>query len=161
MKRPLALPLIVSLLLAAGCVASPYDGEIVAQNPTTIIPRISGYGNDNPQTVYIYARDASGDFDEVTTAMTTSTAYTWAGTTWYPWQLDNYNLPLEYWTNKPGGCGRRATLRVKIAGYNAQSFDQPFASCWEPEYSIAELQAECGSANSPDIRIETCGALCC
>jgi hypothetical protein len=150
---------VASLLTA--CIAEPYDGEIVAQNPTTIIPRMQGYGTAAGQDVTIFARNASGTFVEVTSTTTGSTGWSWAGSTWYGWVIDDFNLPLAYWTDKPGGCGRRATLRTQIGNYNGYSVDQPFASCWSPTQTANEFIDACVSDESPNVTIETCGALCC
>lgn len=147
--------------LACACIASPYDGETVASNPTTIIPEISGWGTEGGQTVDIYAKNSSGTFVFVTSTNTSSTGWSWSGSNWYTWGLTNYNLPLAYWTDKPGGCGRTATLKAVIGGYNAITVDQPFNDCWDYNMTVSEFLTACESDNSPEVTIDTCGALCC
>ena len=156
-------PVLLALApLFTACMAEPYDGEVVANNPTTIIPRISGYGTALGQPVQIRAKTASGGYDLVhDSAVTTGFGWTWAGATWYGWQIDNFNLPAAYWTAKPGGCGYTATIRAKVGNYSGYSMNQEFASCWDPLQTSDEFIDECVSDNSPDVRIETCGALCC
>lgn len=156
-----SVPVALAGLLTA-CIASPYDGEVVAQNPTTIIPRLAGYGTALGQSIEIRAKNASGTFDLVDdSAVTGGYGWTWAGATWYAWQIDDFNLPSAYWTDKPGGCGRTATLRTKVGDYNGYSMSQDFVNCWDPFQTSDEFIDECVSDNSPDVTIETCGALCC
>lgn len=161
MRRITLLPLVLAALLTA-CIAEPFDGELIANNPTTIIPRISGYGTALGQPVEIRAQTASGGFDVVhDSAVTTGYGWSWAGGTWYGWQVDNFNLPAAYWTAKPGGCGTTATLRAKVGDNIGYSMSQAFIDCWDPFQTSSEFIDECISDNSPDVTLETCGALCC
>ncbi len=159
-------PLLSSVLLGltgltAACIAVPYDGENIAPNPTTIIPELSGWGTAPSQSVKILAKNAAGGFDEVTSTTTSTFGGTWDGALWYAWKIEDYNLPAAYWTDKPGGCGQTATLRTRIGDYNGYSVDQPFYSCWSINQTTSEFLAACQSDNSPDVTIDTCGALCC
>ena len=147
--------------LLAGCIAKPYDGETIASHPTTIIPRMEGWGTSPGQPVKILAKNASGAFVEVTSTTTQATGWNWDGTTWYSWHIDNYNLPAAYWTDKPGGCGKKATIRAKIGNYNGYSLDQPHVDCWNISQTTNEFIEACVSDDSPDVKIDTCGALCC
>ncbi len=164
MKRSTFLSTTLTLVLGgllSACIAKPYDGETIASNPTTIIPRIQGWGTASGQTVTLFAKNASGGFDELDDTTTGGPGYSWAGSTWYSWSFENYNLPAAYWTDKPGGCGKKATIRAKIGNYNAYSLDQPHASCWSLSQSTNDFIEACVSDNSPDVTIDTCGALCC
>ncbi|MBL4688513.1 MAG: hypothetical protein JKY37_28245 [Nannocystaceae bacterium] len=148
--------------LLTACIAEPFDGEVISQNPTTVIPRLSGYGTSLGQPIEISAKNASGGFDVVhDTAVTTGVGWTWAGTVWYGWQIDNFNLPAAYWTAKPFGCGETATIRAKVGDRNGHSLKQAFIDCWDPYQAVDEFINDCVSDNSPDVTIETCGALCC
>ena len=156
-----SVPIVLAGLLTA-CIAEPYDGEVIANNPTTIIPRISGYGPQLGQPIEILAKTAAGGFDVVhDSAVTTGYGWTWSGATWYGWQVDNFNLPAAYWTAKPNGCGYTATLRAKVDGDTGYSMGQAFIDCWDPFQTSDEFVDECISEDSPDVKIETCGALCC
>ncbi len=162
MKRiTLGSALAIATLATSACVTSPYDGENIASSPTTIIPKISGYGTADEQTVDIYAKDASGNFQWVTDTETGGIGWTWDGSQWWAWSITNYNLASQYWHDKPGGCGKTATLKATIGGYNAVSVDQEYADCFDLSQNTSEFLAACQSANSPEITIDTCGALCC
>lgn len=154
------VPVVLALGLGA-CVAQPYDGELVASYPTTTIPHLNGWILDANTQVQIQAKNAMGTFVQVTTATSAATGWNWDGSTWYYWNADGFNLPLAYWTDKPGGCGRRATLRVKVGDYYAYSLDQPWSACWDYDQDVGEFLDTCMSSNSPNVTIETCGALCC
>ena len=147
--------------LLSACMAEPYDGEVIASHPTTIIPRISGYGNSTGLAVEVQAKNASGGFDVITTTTTGGTRWTWAGDSWYAWDVHDLDLPAAYWTDKPGGCGQKATLRSKVGNNFGYTFDEPFVTCWDPFLTATEFWDACGSDNTPEVTIETCGALCC
>ena len=158
LRRTLAL---CFAMCGVACISNPYDGENIASFPTTTIPEISGWGTAAGQTVDIYAMNASGTFEWVTSTTTSDIGWAWDGTTWYQWEITGYSLPAAYWSDKPFGCGKKATIRAQIGGYFGVSVDQPFLECWDFGQTTTEFLETCQSDNSPDVTIDTCGALCC
>ncbi|MBC8066852.1 MAG: hypothetical protein IAG13_00845, partial [Deltaproteobacteria bacterium] len=150
-----------SMLTLAACVAEPIDGEVIANFPTTTVPTINGWALDPNLPVAVQARNSSGTFVEIATTTSAPSGWSWDGSTWYGWSISNLVVPAAYWTPKPFGCGTRATLRVEIGDFYAQSLDQPWAECWDPEGTLSDFLDNCTSDNSPLLTIETCGALCC
>jgi hypothetical protein len=167
MKLSSVLPFVASAAAAmvfAGCVMTPYDGELIANYPTTVIPQISGFSNVPSQTITVYAKDSGGSFEAVATTTTAESGFIWNDTEWYYYNLRNLDLDAEYWTPKSGGaCGAKATLRVKLGSGSiyGMSMKEPFADCFEYDMEAAELVETCASDNSPSFTVETCGALCC
>jgi hypothetical protein len=155
-----SLPIIVLLAFTA-CTARPYDGELIASHPTTVIPQVWGFTTVASGSVQVQARNTSGTFVTVTTVTAASSGWSWNDTTWYQWSISNLNLPAAYWTDKPGGCGRRATLRAKFGDYYGISLKEPWGECFDFSMTTADFVDTCSSEDSPDIVIETCGALCC
>lgn len=154
-------PLLAVFVLSLACVASPYDGEVIANGPVTVVPNINGWALDPNQQVKIQARNSGGSFVQIGTTTSASSGLTWDGVTWYAWDLDNLSVPAAYWTPKPFGCGTQATLRVQLGTNYAYSLDQPWSECWDYESNTSEFIENCVSDNSPTLTIETCGALCC
>lgn len=162
MNKLASLLLLAFCSAATACIATPYDGEIVANRPTTIVPRISGYGNAANQEVELFAKDpATGTFVSFTATTTGTRRFRFDDVDWFSWQLDEVNIPTRFWTDRPGGCGKQVTIKAEIGTWTATTFDQPFAECFDPTMSITELTETCGSERSPELTIKTCGALCC
>jgi hypothetical protein len=161
MPTSIRCTLAVCLLALAACISQPYDGEVVANHPTTIIPHVSGWILDPSTQVQIQARNSGGTFVQVATATSAASGWVWDGDTWFSWNIDNLNLPSTYWTDKPFGCGQRATLRVAVGANFAVSLDQPWSECWDYDQDLSDFLDACMSDDSPTVTIETCGALCC
>lgn len=159
--RAVGASAIAACALASACVTEPFDGENVASSPIVVLPKIAGWGDLPGQSVTIYAKNAGGGFDEVGDTSTVTSGLNWSGKTWYSWQILNMSLPTAYWTNKPNGCGRTATLKAQIGDTFAASLDQPYDGCWDIDQTVEEFLVACQSDNSPNITIDTCGLLCC
>jgi len=158
----LSMVLIAGVVLATGCVATPHDGAIIANYPTTVIPSLNGFGPNPSETVTVYARNGSGVFEAVATTTTSSTGLTWSGDQWYYWNISNLDLDSAYWEPKYGGaCGAKATLKVQIGSVYTMTLKEPFSQCFDPDMDLAEFYEECHSENMPELMVQTCGALCC
>lgn len=152
---------IVLLLAFGACTAKPYDGELIANHPTTVVPQVWGWATAADAIVELQARNAAGTFVTLTTIHAGSTGFTWSGSTWFQWTINNLDVPAIYWSDKPGGCGKRATLRAKFGEFYGVSLKEPWADCFDFSMTTTDFLNTCASSSSPDITIQTCGALCC
>jgi len=154
--------LLFGVVLATGCVATPHDGAIVANHPTTVIPSLNGFGTNPGELVTVYAKNGSGVFEAVATTTTASTGITWSNDEWYYWSISNLDLDSAYWEPKNGGaCGAKATLKVKTGSVYTVTLKEPFSECFDYDMDAEEFVEECHSENMPELTVQTCGALCC
>lgn len=152
---------LLALVALVACIAEPYDGEVIANNPTTTVPVINGWHDVANAEIQILARNSGGTYVHIATATSASSGWVWDDVTWYYWEIENVNVPSTYWFAKPGGCGTFTTLRADVGPAYAVSLHTPWASCWDYDQTVNEFVDLCVSDTSPDLRVETCGALCC
>ena len=164
MKGMVLLPLVLiaGVVLATGCVATPHDGAIIANHPTTVIPSLNGFGQNPDDIVTVYARNGSGVFEPVVSTTTSTTGLPWSNDQWYYWSISDLDLDSAYWEPKNGGaCGAKATLKVQIGGFYTMTMKEPFTECFDLSMDLAEFYEQCHSENMPELMVQTCGALCC
>lgn len=150
-------------LWCVACVGDPYDGKVVAQSESTVVPVISGWTTESTATVRIFAKRLSnGAWDEIASATpSTNTSHTWAGSTWFQWSLSNVNVAQKYWQSSPG-LGGTATIKAATSSVGDYvSLNAPWSTCFHPTQTLQQFLDKCQASNSPEIRILNCGAVGC
>jgi hypothetical protein len=153
-----------ALLQCAACVSDPYDGQIISSSPTTTIRHVGGYTTETG-TIGIYAKNSSSGWEQVATAtVNTGMSYPWAGLTWYPWSVNDVQVPSHLWRTGPSGAnggGARATLKASTPVGDYVSLSKPWGSCFDPNQTIEQFLTKCMSSRSPQLDVLTCGAFGC
>jgi hypothetical protein len=144
------------------CVATPYDGEIISQAPTTTIPVVAGFTIETNVTIKILAKNSSGGWEQLATATPdTGRSWSWAGSTWYRWGIDNLNVPQRFWVGS-SGAGAVATLKATTTSAgDYTSLKSAFGGCWVPTDSLQQFLDRCRSPASPEVHVKYCGAFGC
>ena len=133
-----------------------------------MIPEIKGLAKEAGAKISIRALTVKGQLEEVAVTRALDVGFEWAGSSYPPWGIENFDLPLQYWTGKVGDngqyCGHHATLTVfapnrgLVSGHEVSKGD--YVSCWNSQMSYHEALYACEVTGS-SLRIDTCGDTCC
>lgn len=168
MRRTLLLAaLAAGTLLSSGCSVHPFDGERVADrgSPVAFEGFMRAYnGIDFPNfTVTLQAENVkTGQWENIGTATTQATSYTWGGEEWWQYST-SIVVPTKYWRHVPRTgtqpvllpIGYVARVRAMAGAFGIPSMRADFAECLNSVTNGEELYDECLSYRSPVSHVYT------
>jgi RHS repeat-associated protein len=138
----------------------PYDGEKFTSTSASVLFR--GYTQTKSEQIQVRARNASGSWVTIASAVTSTSPTSWNGGTYYAWSVSK-SLPFPSYWRAEGNAGHRARVRaVGATSGDLYAFDEDVWSSSSQCYLLDEVAMEpCVADTSPIITIATTAFTTC